>query len=240
VVTVAVFALGAVLFVLGMRLLWLAWRTRQLPELLVGLFFAIIGPFGALRVAVERWDDDRALSLAALGELGVMSAMILVCLFTYRTFRRGVLWARVATLLVIFALTISYGIEVGGNAMLADFEPRLIVTLPRAACLGWSTYESLRCYRMMRRRISFGLADPVVANRFLLYALWTLSLATLPVLRTVTSGLELAHVQLPWRTPLQTLAIGAGLVMFAAMFLNFWPPRAYVRWIQRGHRDAAT
>lgn len=40
----------------------------------------------------------------------------------------------------------------------------------RAAGLGWAAFESARYLRMYRKRAAFGLADPVIANRFLLYS----------------------------------------------------------------------
>jgi hypothetical protein len=237
--TTLLFILGALLLLLGARLLLLSLRTHQLPELLVGLFFVLLGPAGSLRLAVERLDIDNMRRIAAYAELGVITAMSLVCVFTYRTFRQGVPWAKAAAAVGIVALAVSYYIEVDGARFVAELEPRMSFSLPRVAVLAWSTYESLRCYAMMRRRQRFGLADPVVANRFLLYGMWTLSLAIFPALRSVIRILELAHVDLEWRLPLQILGLGVGLVMFAAMFLNFWPPKAYTRWLLRNHPEEA-
>src|SRR5207248_2264029 len=82
----SILALGGLLFLLGARLLMLAGRTRQLPELLVGLFFILLGPFGTLRLTVENLGVDHVRSLAAFSSLGVNTAIALVCVFTYRTF----------------------------------------------------------------------------------------------------------------------------------------------------------
>jgi hypothetical protein len=237
--TLSLTVLGALLFLLGARLLVLSWRTRQVPELLVGLFFVLLGPAGALRIMIEGHQIANERRVAAFAELFVIAGMSMVCVFTYFTFRRGVPWARAVTVLGVVALAISYYLEVDGVRFLAELEPRLTVTLPRAVVLGWSTWESLRCYLMMRRRLRFGLADPVVTNRFLLYALWTLSLAIFPSLRAVIRILELAHVQLEVRLMLQMLGLGIGLAMFVAIFLTFWPPGSYVRWLLRGQAGEA-
>jgi hypothetical protein len=221
--------LGALLFLLGVRLLHLSSRTRQLPELLVGLFFVLLGPAGSLRLIVEGLQPDNVHEVAAFADLVVIVAMSMVCVFTYLTFRQGVPWARAVAVIGVVTLAVSWGFEVDGLRFSAELEPRLTFVLPRAAVLGWSTWESLRCYVMMRRRLRFGLADPVVTNRFLLYALWTLSLAIFPTLRAVIRLLGLAQGEL--RLPLQLLGLGIGVSMFAAIFLTFWPPGVYLRWI---------
>ena len=105
--------------------------------------------------------------------------------------------------------------------------------MPRLGCLAWSTVEALRCYLMMRRRSSFGLGDPVVKNRFLLYALWSGSLALVNLLKTVIRVLELQSVEIHWRAPVILLTLVSGAVMLVTMLLNFWPPKIYTRWLSR-------
>jgi len=226
---------GGLLGLLGVRVLLLAARTREVPELLIGAFFVLLGPAGALRLIYDRIGSANAGRLGAITCLPVVAAMALVLVFTYRTFRPGVGWARVMLAVGLAALAVGLYVEVHGVEMVAGFEPQLIVVLPRAACLGWGAYEATRYYFMMRRRLTYGLADPVVANRFLLYASWTASLALIPTLRTCIRLLELAHVPLEWRLPFTLVSVVAAMTMFTAMFLNFWPPRSYLRWLRRGH-----
>jgi hypothetical protein len=226
--------LGGLVFLLGLRLLLLALRTRQLPELLIGLFLTLLGPAGGLHLRLEQLPviDDRGRGLVALSLLGITAGYVILCAFTYWTFRRGVGWARALVVILVAWLSASLYVEVNGAAFVADVEPRLIFVLPRLACLAWSTCEAVRCHRMMRRRLRFGLADPVVTNRFLLYALWTGTLGLLPALRVSARVLELSHVELAWRLPLLMFGLAAGVVMLVSMFLNFWPPKVYVRWLE--------
>jgi hypothetical protein len=235
VIVATTWLLCGLLLALGVRTLLQAWRTREVPELLVGAFFILLGPSAAVRLTIEQLQPDHARRLVAICSLPVSASMALACLFTYRTFRPGVAWAKALAAIGIASLAAGVWFEVNGLEFSAELEPRLSFLLPRALCLGWGTFEAARYHLMMRRRLKFGLADPVVANRFLLYALWTGSLALIPGFRTCVRLLELAHVEIEWRLPMQLMSVGAAGVMLAAMFLNFWPPQAYLRWLRRGH-----
>ena len=201
---------ASLLFAVGLRLLVIARRTRELPELLVGAFFVLLGPAGALRLTVERVLPDHVARASAIAAVPMAAAFALSCVFTYRSFRHGVRWARALAALGVASIAATLLVEVHGVAFVADLEPRLGIVLPRALCLGWGAFEALRCHRMMQRRMLFGLGDPVLANRFLLYALWTGSLALIPTLRSVQVLLELAHVEFEWRAPLLLLSLVVG------------------------------
>jgi hypothetical protein len=64
--------------------------------------------------------------------------------------------------------------------------------LPVYASYLWVFLESFRYYRMQRRRRALGLADPVLANRFLLFAIWTGSVFAITVLGVAGSLAQLA------------------------------------------------
>ncbi|HEY2744877.1 MAG TPA: hypothetical protein VGL86_09655 [Polyangia bacterium] len=233
-------AVGGLLFLLGMRILVMARLTRGVPEILIGAFFLLLGPAGTIFLTAETLLPAHAGRGGALAGVPVSIAMVLACVFTYRTFRQGVAWARALLAVAVAALAASLYVEVHGARFFVDFEPRLEVVLPRAACLGWGAYEAARCYFMMQRRRKFGLGDPVLSNRFLLYAVWTAALALIPAVRTVVRLLELARVEVQWRLPFTLISVGAASVMFVAMFLNFWPPDGYLRWLRQRAAAGAT
>ena len=54
--------------------------------------------------------------------------------------------------------------------------------MPAYASYGWVFGESLRYYRLLRRRQRLDLADPVLVNRFLLFAVWTGAIVAITVL----------------------------------------------------------
>jgi hypothetical protein len=95
----------------------------------------------------------------------------------------------------------------------------------RSAALLWLFFESASYARSMRRRLRLGLADPIVANRFVLWAIWTGALALIPLF---VLGL---------RAALAVLGAG-GATAVAAGWLAFFPPASYQRWI--GARAVAT
>ena len=75
---------------------------------------------------------------------------------------------------------------------------------------------------MARRRLEFGLADPVVVNRFLLFGIWFGLMGLLP--------LTLALTRLYGGASALALANGlgpkvVGSVMVVALVLTFFPPR---------------
>jgi hypothetical protein len=242
VVGVLTLTLAAALAALGVRLLALARRTGKLPELLVGLFFGIVGPAGWLFLGAQSAEaaDLHQRRLGAFGLCGITVACSLLYIFTYWTFARGKRAALILTVGGIALLWAGFAVEVNGTVFLEEIEPRLSFVMPRLLCFGWSTYEGVRCYSMMRRRLRFNLADAVVTNRLLLYATWTGALTVMPLLKTVVRLLVLAGVATGWRTPFLVIIRVGALVGLVAMFLNFYPPPAYLRWIQGGQPDRAS
>jgi hypothetical protein len=100
---------------------------------------------------------------------------------------------------------------------------------------GWTAYEGFRHHRLMLRRARVGLGDPVVANRFLLWAF----AGSLQVLSDVVSAHALwsgANLVTDLGSVLATA--GVGVVNSVLLVLIFLPPARYVRWLQRGPRGA--
>jgi hypothetical protein len=99
--------------------------------------------------------------------------------------------------------------------------------LPFAITLsfGWACIESGRYHFLLRRRLRIGLADPVVTDRFGLYAA-----ATCLAVVTNVCG------QLYWWLGVEMLtdALGSALLLVLGagstvlMWLAFLPPRAYL------------
>jgi hypothetical protein len=89
----------------------------------------------------------------------------------------------------------------------------------------WSAVESALQFRMAVRRQALGLADPLVASRFLLFAVYGLAATAILLANAaaVVFGFNLA-------TSLVVLAPSAllGLVSSAAIYFAFLPPRWYL------------
>ena len=94
----------------------------------------------------------------------------------------------------------------------------------------WGGFEALRYFFLLRRRQALGLADPVVTNRFLLWAIadWT----AVVLCGSVASFLLAGKAVLIDPLALCTIAL-AGTVMSVTWYLTFFPPAAYLRYV--GH-----
>lgn len=230
----------------SVRLLLLARRTRCRPELYLGLGVlgtAVLGYGVLIAGAIARGPDGmvtdalapRALQAAgqALHDAGVS----MVVLFVLTVFRPHEPWARWLAMALIASLWVG---QLGWEAQnrFRDGGRGDAFWWLRYAVIWsyplWTMVESWRWYAIMRRRAGIGVADPVVANRFLLWGMGALGTA----LATWTSSLPFLlagspAVLLAW-TPLIHVATALfGVATVAIYYLTFFPPRAYRRWIAR-------
>jgi len=191
------FVLGSAL--VSVRLLVLAHRTREAPELLLGcaiLCTAVLG-YGvlianfALRGGMQLAAKEVppvAVALYGAGKLLHDLGVTLFLLFVVHVFRRDTRWAQaLAGMLALllwggFALGAAKGSfrveQVGGPAWFCEYA--VIWTYPL-----WNMIESYRYWGLLRRREALGLADPLVTDRFFLWgtgslfsalAIWTASI----------------------------------------------------------------
>jgi hypothetical protein len=219
--------------VLGVRLLRLAARTRALPELAMGVNFVMAGTVGyTLLIAAESlrilgsWTG--AGSFAGVLALSIGTAAI--GLFTQRVFHPESRAARAG--LAVLAAWLVLGIagswmlhveraEGGAGVWLGHWAPNLGIL----AAFAWATADSLAWWRGMRRRAAFGLVDPLVANRMLLWGIGSLGMAAVAALHLAAS--LAGHRELP---PSFVGVVSLLLIVTAlAEWLAFFPPRAYRR-----------
>jgi hypothetical protein len=235
------------------RLLRLGRGRGVGPELALALFFllAIFLGGGILMSVYASWADP-ALGVPEAFEGPLLCAALLLsstgnaalCLFTAWTFHPGRPWARhgVAAVVAILAL---------GLALQAATEGFAIRVLPghgywisfagRAVGPLWVAIESLRYWRRLRRRVALGMGDPLVANRFFLWGVWSSALllnafADLAAriayfLRTGSTTDWDPALGLP--VVLATIAASSviGALSVVTLFLAFFPPRRFRRWI---------
>lgn len=223
----------------GVRLLLLSRRTHQLPELAIGLGLVLIAPVGYPLMLAATVPDlfpvpaARLLYAASMLVTAVGSSAIFV--FTWRVFRPSEAWGAALAAVCIVALLVQ-GVA---SSLLAFLVPTLemmnqaslwFATRQAAIMLsyGWTAVESIRYVVLMRRRRALGLADPVIANRFLLWGV-------AGVLSFTASGVMTAVVLAggdPVHSALARVAIGAGgFFVSVSLYLAFMPPAAYLRWV---------
>jgi hypothetical protein len=226
----------ATVAVVGVRMLLLARTTGGRPELLlsagslavvaVGFPTSIASGFGKLagEVHVGFW---------VASELATQIGIVLLYLFTQQVFRPAVPWARGLVIGVAVYLPLCLA---GAGLELAAAAPEvssvgatrrwlLLCFAGYGGCFLWSGVESLLQHRMAVRRHALGLADRIVASRFLLFAFY--SLAATGIMLANAAG---ALLGLDLSTSLVVLLPSAvlGLAASAAIYLAFLPPRWYL------------
>jgi hypothetical protein len=226
--------------VVGVRLLWLTRRTRQQPELLMGLGFATVGllgyPIAVIsgfgRGAVSAMNTD----LWYAGVLVMDAGMACIYAFTATVFRPGKSWATA----LVFALTVtSLFSGTGAWFALREAPPwalsflvtkKWILVGQLGSGLGfvWIGVESWLQLAMARRRAALGLADGVVANRFLLWVLFAAFATGMNVANSCALIADVSAAESVW---VQAAMAVFGLGAAVSMYLAFLPPAAYLRWL---------
>jgi hypothetical protein len=230
-------AFFAVALVVGVRVLLLARRTRELPELLMGIGVLGIGPVGfGLLVGAQQIRESHpefhpfavAVALVAVS-CGVFAKFV----FNWRVYHPDSTVAKAVTLAAGAGLvgTFSYSGIVHAFSDIGPLSPQFLLrTSLQVGCLLWGAAESFAYFLKMRRRVRIGLADPVVANRFLMWAIgafaagWGTAVGTIAQMVT---GTEL--VQSDFVMASSSLH---GLVAAIAIALAFVPPGFYLRYIR--------
>jgi hypothetical protein len=223
--------------VVGVRLLLLWWRTRQLPELLIGIGVLGIGPVGyglavAARLVIEPKPGVGAV-LATIGALAVVIGAGAKFTFNWRVYHPE---SRAVGLIPLVAgpvLLAAWLTDLATEGFL-HADPSRPVTLIRnflqIACLLWGSGEAIRYWTLMRRRVRLGLGDPVVANRFLLWGIGAGAAGLgsfIGIAAQVVGGAALG--QASWVMVSSSLH---GLVAAVALWFAFVPPAFYRRYIE--------
>jgi len=224
---------GTVYLIAGIRLLRLSQRTGETPERLLGTcFIAIAASALSYVLPTLPWFESLWAPLNFAGRVFVVPYSVIFALFTWRVFRPEARWGGwlvwgPAALLVI---------GIGGSAMIGDWEGFSIssgwfwlewvgYTLPFC----WASSETFAQYGRARRRVRLGLCDPLVCNRYLLWALFGalqvgLSLVLLPQYAEYEATSQFTAM---W----DALYGAIEIVSIVIIGLVFFAPAFYQRWI---------
>jgi hypothetical protein len=242
---VAVGTLFAVWIVTGVRMIRLARRTRGVPELLLGTSLLLQAGLGYPISVVSQFAGDWALLVTCVSATFSNTGMGFLYVFTARVFHDASRWAWVAVGAAAALLVVQVVGNTVSQALAATPAEKLSVIMRwggaslalSGAAWGWAGFEALRYHALLRRRVALGLADPVVANRVLLWGLMGAVAFGCVVVDTLLlySGIPRARDVL---LPLVTAV--AGLLVSACMLLAFWPPEAYLARVRGGREPART
>lgn len=231
-------AFVVVSLVVGGRLLLLARRTRQFPELAMGGALFLMGGIGYPAIAIARGAEglDPGVRSAIAGLSLVCQAIGIAGLgtFTARVFRADqpiATWAAWALGLLALGTVVAAGVGSGFQGAVENTGAAMRGNEALAGIvLGWCTFESFLYHSKLKRRVKLGLASAVVANRI---RLWGIGSAFAMLLNWISqlaawNGIDVA-----------TSALGAGLIgvlgpiAAGSVWLAFFPPASYVRRIER-------
>lgn len=210
----------------GARLLWLARRTRQVPELAIGLslfagggigYLLIMFSFG-LHVLPPAWAPIGLIVGSFFTTFGACALVIGIA----RIFRAGEAWANRFARAICAVLAIAFaGRFLDPTAVPSPPWIFWTSTFASGVAYGWSAFESLRYAALLRRRVRVGLAEAALVRRF---ALWGMSGAA--ALGICVSGLVARLIAVEGVPPAQVLLDSSlGLVAAAGIWLAFFPPR---------------
>jgi hypothetical protein len=238
----AVAVVALVSTAVGVRLLFVSRRTREFPELALGLsLFGITGIGFPIVILTElRETIGPLLTFAAdfIGSFAVALGFAGFYVFTYRVFRPGSRWAVALILLgsgaalLATAMTVWLAIGVESNEEKFQLVKNWEILLFTSAVVGflWSAFEAFHYHAMLRRRLALGLADPVVTNRVLLWGLVGATAGAALLIMTVLRLLDVNYMSAP--VALFTAAV-CGFLASGFLCLAFMPPTAYLRWVER-------
>lgn len=225
---------------IGLRLGLLSRRTGARPELYLGAGLFLSGGIGyglvigSAIVSARLGMDASAVHVAGLAGLAFHHVGVAFTLaFVVEVFRPTERWAPALAVALVGVLVVSWlGLLVSGGM------PRpgtgtgwywlgfwVMGTYPF-----WITVESLHYWALMRRRRTLGLADPLVTNRFALFATASLLAAGAIWTAALPGLLDLAPAEQMRIAPLTLSVTGTlGFGAISAYWLAFFPPGWYAR-----------
>lgn len=222
--------------VVGVRMLMLARRTRGRHELLMGAGMILIGALGFPGGAVSGFGR-------AVGEMNIplwflftwitQVGLLLIYAFTWQVFRPKAWWGKAIVAgggllmfvgLVVSAIALASALPDANSTAVAR-KGMFIGMAGYSGCFLWSAIEGFVHHRSAKRRLAIGLADPVVANRFLLWGCFGVAATAISVSSFIGNAIGVD----PMSSPLVLVPMGVlGFAASVAMYLAFLPPASYL------------
>jgi hypothetical protein len=231
-------AAGAVLFTLtcltvGIRLLILARRTRELPELLMGISFLTGGVMSYVLAGVFAYFETPGLwgvLLGTVGRLVYIASPVAMAVAGWRVFRPNAPWAGLVVGSVV-TVNLLYVVRpfLIGDMVRAELVRNPMYWISTAAQIfpwAWVAVESFLLHRNLSKRARLGLAqDPALAHRMLM---WTIGLGTVVLLTISMEATSLAAALGLPHIPMNPIIIVLGLTCAVSLWRAFFASRARI------------
>jgi hypothetical protein len=224
---------GIIYMLAGAQLVLLGIRTGEVPERFLGASFMMFGASGVLYCLPEfETFSTIQTPLYFAGRVAYLPGSVLIAAFTARVFRPDERWAR----WLVWGIVVLVVAGVGGSVLRGDWEGLSLdngwfwlewvgYTLP----FGWAAAEAFRQYLQARRRVRVGLCEPSVCNRVFLWSLFgVMQFVSCVVVIGQYAAYERENL---FSSTWDILYSGTILAALVAMWLTFFPPKIYVRWI---------
>jgi len=216
----------------GVPILARGWRFRDPAVALLGAAVTFDGlewlAWG-LCIFTPAYGTPLGDGLAIFARVGISASVVCMIAFTRLTFRRDSGAARAFGWLLIAILAIGF---FGSGAFAGDWTgeqtDHVWIWLEQAAQAigyGWAAVELGGWYLKMRRRLAHGLADPLIANRVLLWGIYAGLFGMSQLLYIV--GLALFGTVSMLDIPSVVLVVTAEIALWFTVFAPQW----YTRWI---------
>lgn len=230
------FLLGFFYTAASVPLFRLSARSGERPERLLGFAFLCYGVSYILYQIPYVLGWEALLSpLGFIGRIAMAAGAIASAMFTRLVFRGDAAWAGwlVRGCIALIALGLLLSIRNGDWEGLAPLSnPGFwLDTAGIAIPLAWVGVEGFLSYARSRKRVKFGLCHPAVSNRYFIWGLFGCAqLATMAVMIPMCIGWETQGIIWSWADT----AMGAAEVLsVGTVWLAFFPPSFYRRWVAR-------
>ena len=223
---------GAFYLIASLRLTRLSRRTGERPELLLGLYFGATGAYYLgynlpSLLGLDPWSPWMEWMIEWIYVVGVVPYLF----FIRSVFRPEDTWASMFVW-ICWAL-LMFGTVMGnldGHEIYSFENPWFLVQWAgyTAPC-AWMCWEATLSHHGARKRARLGLCAPVVANRYLLLALFG-GFQVLACLADLSYAADISNNQTASLVS-EVLLGGAEIVSVAVLWLAFFPPGFYKNWI---------
>ena len=221
-------------FAVGLPILRKSRAARDRPAMLLAAALLIDGlewvlwSFYLYWPESESWISDAS---AVACRVGIDAAVVCLGLFTWKTFHREDRLAAIAFWLALGALLSGFlgsGVLGDWRGFRADHPWIWLEVIAQISVAAWVGAAPALYYRRLRKRIAIGLADPVVANKFALWAIYGASYCAVQILFAVALAWQQDYLTL------DPISIALTLAGTGALWLAFFPPGPYQAWLRGG------
>jgi hypothetical protein len=228
----------------GVRLLLVARRTREIPELWIGVAVLSSALGGLLdTVSIDMFNASGtplAFPIQVVGRAIYVLAALALYVAAWRIFHPGRPWAAIVAATGSLVSAAIWGAYVGTGQHSHAGSGRgltIVIAWMRLVPFLWAAIECFLHHARMRRRMRIGLADPVITHQFWLWGVASSSLVGLMAVIIVSYGVfDLSP--LTWTPGLVAMTL-CGAVGASTIYTAFFPPAVYRGWISSRWEDAA-